>query len=404
MSFSCEALRVLIASPSDVATERDLAVEVIQDWNNRHSAERGVVLLPMRWETHSAPEYGRRPQETINIQVVDNCDLAIGIFWTRIGSPTGSHDSGTLEEIERLAKSQKKVLLYFSNARQSPSDIDIEQLQKLRDFKGKTYPTSLVYEYSNVSDFQSKLSSHLDIQVRELLSDTSSNGKDFKKPTTDIVFEFADVDSGAMLSTNLALSTKVVRITDPNNIPDYIDPDSTSDNEPPGLFSKTVNKDYTRQLITSMIMARYYSPIRFSFKNQGVIGARDVYVELDFKSEDIDFIVLDKDSIPTGKPEKIKGGLLSSGSHLPVKDNLHLANSSGWKAEFDVGPLQPQRKVSPEKNILVIGADKSCEITIVATIYADTLAVPVKKSLSLRLDVQELTYSASDLVEAANQV
>src|SRR5947209_17298538 len=99
MSFAARVFRVLIASPSDVTDERDIAVKTIQEWNDLHSPGRQVVLLPLRWETHSAPEYGRRPQEVINRQIVDHSDLLIGIFWTRIGSPTGEADSGTLEEI-----------------------------------------------------------------------------------------------------------------------------------------------------------------------------------------------------------------------------------------------------------------------------------------------------------------
>src|SRR5690242_11591042 len=114
MSFAARVFRILIASPSDVAEEREIAVRAIQEWNDMNSAERQLVLLPLRWETHSAPEYGRRPQETINRQVVDHSDLLVGIFWTRVGSPTGIAEGGTLEEIERVALQGKPVMIYFS--------------------------------------------------------------------------------------------------------------------------------------------------------------------------------------------------------------------------------------------------------------------------------------------------
>lgn len=84
MSYSARVFRILIASPSDVSEEREIAVNTIQAWNDLNSSERQIVLLPLRWETHAAPEYGHRPQEVINRQVVDNCDLLVGIFWTRI--------------------------------------------------------------------------------------------------------------------------------------------------------------------------------------------------------------------------------------------------------------------------------------------------------------------------------
>lgn len=89
MPYDRRTYRVLIASPSDVEDEREIAVRVIQEWNDLHSYNREIVLLPLRWETHAAPEYGVRPQEVINRQIVDNCDLLIGVFWTRIGTPTG---------------------------------------------------------------------------------------------------------------------------------------------------------------------------------------------------------------------------------------------------------------------------------------------------------------------------
>ena len=91
------------------AKERDTAVKVIQEWNDLYSYSRKVVLLPLRWETHTAPEFGTRPQEVINRAIVDECDLLVGIFWTRIGSPTGVADSGTLEEIERVGKAGKPI-------------------------------------------------------------------------------------------------------------------------------------------------------------------------------------------------------------------------------------------------------------------------------------------------------
>jgi hypothetical protein len=59
---------VLIASPSDVEEEREIAVRVIQEWNDLHSYNRRIVLLPVRWETHAAPEYGcvRKVRRQVN--------------------------------------------------------------------------------------------------------------------------------------------------------------------------------------------------------------------------------------------------------------------------------------------------------------------------------------------------
>src|SRR5438552_15116614 len=127
MAYDSRVYRILIASPSDVLEEREAAVRVMQDWNDLQSYNRRVVILPLRWETHTAPEYNVRPQEAINIRIVDECDLPVGIFWHKLGTPTGEAESGTLEEIERAAKAGKPVMLYFSHVPTDPHVVDLRQ-------------------------------------------------------------------------------------------------------------------------------------------------------------------------------------------------------------------------------------------------------------------------------------
>ncbi len=45
---------------------------------------------------------GDRPQGIINEQLVNNCDIFIGIFWGRLGTRTGKTESGSVEEIEKF--------------------------------------------------------------------------------------------------------------------------------------------------------------------------------------------------------------------------------------------------------------------------------------------------------------
>src|SRR3990172_1493833 len=116
MSIQATVYRVLIASPSDVLSERKAISEVLYAWNALNSVAMNIVLLPVMWETHSAPEMGGRPQEIINKQLVRDCDFLIGTFWTRIGTHTGVAESGTVEEIREFLKAGKPVMLYFSTA------------------------------------------------------------------------------------------------------------------------------------------------------------------------------------------------------------------------------------------------------------------------------------------------
>jgi hypothetical protein len=56
MSYKAEVYKVMIASPGDVNEERKIIREVLSEWNAVNSEMRKIVLLPVGWETHSAPE------------------------------------------------------------------------------------------------------------------------------------------------------------------------------------------------------------------------------------------------------------------------------------------------------------------------------------------------------------
>jgi hypothetical protein len=51
------------------------------------------------WEISATPAAGDRPQAIINRQVVDQADILVGAFWTRLGTPAGRALSGTVEEM-----------------------------------------------------------------------------------------------------------------------------------------------------------------------------------------------------------------------------------------------------------------------------------------------------------------
>ena len=172
MSFSATVLNVLIASPSDVPEEREAITESLYEWNALNSQTSGFVLLPVRWESHSAPAMGDRPQGIINDQVVRNCDMLIGAFWTRLGSPTGIEESGTVEEIKWFLKQQKPVMLYYSKKQVDLDLIDTQQLEKLKDFKKSIRDKGRQEQYTNVDELKMKLLRQLTIVLREVSVNT----------------------------------------------------------------------------------------------------------------------------------------------------------------------------------------------------------------------------------------
>ena len=167
MSYDARVFNVMIASPSDVEAERAIVREVIYDWNAVHSERESIVLLPVGWESHSSPEMGARPQEIINKQTLDKCDLLVGIFGIRIGTDTGEYPSGTIEEIELHINSEKPAMVYFSRRLGDSDTFDKDQYAKLEELK-KDYESRGLYEmYDGNADFKDKFARQLQIKVNE---------------------------------------------------------------------------------------------------------------------------------------------------------------------------------------------------------------------------------------------
>lgn len=160
-------MRVLLASPGDTRNERDLARTAIARWNSNNAMDQAVVLVPVGWETDSVPEWGDHPQSILNRQLVDSSDVLLGIFWTRLGTATPDSTSGTVEEIERFAKTGKPVMLYFCRKHADLSAIDTAQLDALRDFEASCRTHALYDTFGDAAEFESKLARGLTRTVIE---------------------------------------------------------------------------------------------------------------------------------------------------------------------------------------------------------------------------------------------
>jgi hypothetical protein len=167
MSFQGTIYKVMIASPSDVIQERTIIREVINEWNIINAYKQKIVLLPVGWETHTSPEMGNHPQEIINKQVLKDCDLLVGVFWTRIGTTTEDYISGTVEEIEEHIKQGKPAMLYFSSAPVVPDSIETEQYNSLKEFKNSLKLRGLIETYENINDFKSKFNRQLQLKIND---------------------------------------------------------------------------------------------------------------------------------------------------------------------------------------------------------------------------------------------
>jgi hypothetical protein len=168
MSYQATVYNVLIVSPGDVEAERELARDMINEWNATHSRSRKIVLQPVGWETHSHPEMGQRAQGVLNHQILQDADVVVGIFWSRIGTPTGDALSGSVEEIQRHMESGKPTMIYFSDAPGSLAMGASEQYQRLTIWRqGWCAPRGLSETFRLPEEFKDKFRRQLATKVND---------------------------------------------------------------------------------------------------------------------------------------------------------------------------------------------------------------------------------------------
>lgn len=167
--YQATVLEVFIASPSDTGEQREAIHDAVVRWNETESRHLGVVLLPVMWETHTRPDLSDAPQPVINKQVVDDSDVVIATFWTKLGTPTQDGESGTIEEIERAREAGKPVLLYFCDMPVSLLEADTTAIDALKDYKSRISTEGLYSSYTSTRELSDKVRRDLGRLVHEML-------------------------------------------------------------------------------------------------------------------------------------------------------------------------------------------------------------------------------------------
>jgi hypothetical protein len=166
VTYSATAFRLLFSAPSDIPSD-DLqtAVEAVLRWNAMYGRQFGAVVVPTSWHKHSVARHGAHPQVELNEQLVDDADIVVALFWCRLGSPTETAASGTVEEIEK-ANDAGAYVGVLRCARPIPTDADLDQLGRLRSFYEDIRARSLYLSYADDRD----LADHVDAILTRAVS------------------------------------------------------------------------------------------------------------------------------------------------------------------------------------------------------------------------------------------
>jgi hypothetical protein len=173
-------LKVFVASPDDVAEERNTLAKLLADINDvlaYLTPEKGLSLELVRYETHSYPDIGA-PQEVINREIPVDYDIFIGIMWKRAGTPTATAPSGTIEEFNRACERRRqgslpRIMFYFCDQPiPVPTATELQQLAEVVKFRSQLASQGLTAAYPSHAEFGDHVRGGLLRAIRDILSDT----------------------------------------------------------------------------------------------------------------------------------------------------------------------------------------------------------------------------------------
>lgn len=175
MTYVATVVQVLLSSPSDLPPEhRNLINSTIRVWNTNYSRRFGVLFSPTDWQEGASPSYGQGPQAFINEQLVASSDMGLVVFTSRLGTPTKTHLSGTVEEIELLHSQGKRVAILRNTMPSAPATTTeaIQQLSKLDQYLSSIQDKALYSSYSTNE------------QLTQIINNTLNNvARDYDPPS-----------------------------------------------------------------------------------------------------------------------------------------------------------------------------------------------------------------------------
>jgi len=167
MGFEANVLEVMISTPGDTAEEVEAVQRALHGWNTSRAKSAQVVLLPRFWKTSAVPTLSKSGgQSVINSQLVDEADIVLVLFDSKLGQATDDAVSGTAEELDRAANAGKPVHVWFSD---EPVDRqDLKEAARLQEFRMELEQRGLLGVYANIDDLAYKVRDTVEADVAGL--------------------------------------------------------------------------------------------------------------------------------------------------------------------------------------------------------------------------------------------
>lgn len=167
MPRTLTAIKVVLASPSDVAPQREIARDIVNELNIelRH---RNLFIEIAGWED-AIPGVSNTAQDVIDEQILRDADIVICLFGARLGTPVKGEVSGTVHELRRLIENRDNMFgslraqIYFVDYDIPPSKIIPDEFARLNEFRSTIGQSGAFYKLLS-SDADLRLSIRIGLQ------------------------------------------------------------------------------------------------------------------------------------------------------------------------------------------------------------------------------------------------
>jgi hypothetical protein len=281
----------------------------------------------------------------------------------------------------------KPIMLYFSKVGIDPDTLDLPQLERLMEFKKKTYPNGLVETYKTIIEFKDKLSKQIELKVRDLQLNEASG----KLPLS---LEFLSPESGKPVGNmfNYAIDHYIV-----------------SD------FAR-ITKEKREKLasgVEEVIKEMSYFPVILAIENSSSSGIRNLYIELEAsttsssielmtyppgKEHDIPFTLFSTHDMFTWKKSRSARwkDLKSKLTKFDTDKFLHRADQ-GWRLSFEWEAIQPQR-TRLIKPVFYIYSLESTKLSFSVKVFADSFPEPLVLQAEVNIEARQSDIELKDIL------
>jgi hypothetical protein len=178
---STTTYKIFVAGPSDVALEIEIIRETISDISTLTKGI-GLSFETFYWAEDATPGMAKETQARINEQA-DGYDAFLAVLGSKIGTPTKSFESGTIEEIESAIKNSDtshfkldSVMVFFKEVTVNARDPNLKSLLQIQDFRHSLGQRGVFFkDFSDEADLRQSILKSFSHLIKKCLDITSDN-------------------------------------------------------------------------------------------------------------------------------------------------------------------------------------------------------------------------------------